>query len=239
MEKQWNEALVAILQAKGADDWGFADLTACQPELEEAYGAVWRDYPRAISLAVFLPWAVVEQLLDAPTHTYLYYYDVVNQRINDICLSLTQFLESQGYRAFPIPASQRVEDRLDGIFSHRLAARLAGLGWIGKCCSLIHPQVGPRLRLGTVLTDMPLQTSAPLANGCGDCQVCQNICPAGAIQGQAWRPGQPLAERLDVFACDRQLQEARYSFGKRICGLCIAACPYGRQRRTSPHAAEL
>jgi epoxyqueuosine reductase QueG len=34
---------------------------------------------------------------------------------------------------------------------------LAGLGWIGKSCSLISPHFGPRLRLVTVLTNAPLK----------------------------------------------------------------------------------
>ena len=57
----------------------------------------------------------------------------------------------------------------------------------------------------------------------------RDVCPAGAIKGVLYHEGQPLEDRLDVFACDRYLQEQRLSFGKRICGLCIAACPYGKR----------
>ena len=225
-----NVEIEAILEKKGADHFGFADLEPHQAELRDYYGADWDAYPRAISFAVNFPAAVVEQLLDAPTHTYLYYYDVLNHRINDIALSLCTFLAAKNYRAFPIPASQRQNaDKLSGIFSHRIAARLAGLGWIGKSGSLIHPEVGPRLRLGTVLTDAPLQTGHPLANGCGRCKVCRDVCPAGAIKGVLYHEGQPLEDRLDVFACDRYLQDQRLSFGKRICGLCIEACPDGKR----------
>ncbi|MEG1500671.1 MAG: epoxyqueuosine reductase [Clostridiales bacterium] len=225
-----NAALLEILQKGGVDHWGFACLEADREAIEEEYGSVWQDYPRAISFAVNMPWAVVEQLLVAPTHTYLYYYDVVNDHINDITLNICRYLESEGYRAFPIPASQRVENRLSGIFSHRWAAVLAGLGWIGKSCNLINPQVGPRLRLGTVLTDAPLETDLPLANGCGECTICLDGCPAKAIKGVPFQKGQGLEHRLDVLACDQHLLNMRHAFGKRICGLCIALCPYGRKR---------
>lgn len=230
--KEVNIALEQLLIAQQADHYGFADLTPYQKELEEAYGGMWQDYPRAVSFGVNFPIQVVEGLLKAPSRTYLYYYEVLNDRLNQIALSLTGWLENQGYLAFPIPASQREgEDKLAGIFSHRMAAYLAGLGWIGKNSSLIHPQVGPRLRLGTVLTDAPLVCDAPMEGRCGTCRACRDICPPKAILGQEWELHQPLEERLDVFACDRHLQSMRRAFGKRICGLCIAACPYGRGKR--------
>lgn len=224
--------LGAFLESRGADQYGFGDLEQFNASIEEAYGEVWKEYTRAVSFAVHFPWAVVEELLTAPTHTYLAYYDILNDKINGISLAVTDWLEKQGYRAFPVPASQRVTpNKAAGIFSHRLAAHLSGLGWIGKNCSLINEKAGPRLRLGTVLTDAPLPAASPQESRCGDCNLCKDICPAGAIHGLAWLEGQPLQERLDVPACQDHLWQMRHSFGKEICGLCIAVCPYGRDRQ--------
>ena len=213
----------------GGSAWGVADLSCRQQELIEEYGPVWQDYPRAISVAGFFPKDVIGQLLAAPTHTYQAYYDIVNAKLNDIALRITQLLEAEGWRAFPIPASQRVgQYKQSAIFSHRLAAAQAGIGWIGKNLSLIHPQVGPRLRLVTVLTDAPLPVDRPMASQCPpDCTKCRDICPAQAIKGVAYQPHQPIEERFDFMACAAYLRQVRQSFGKEICGKCLAVCPWG------------
>ena len=104
-------------------------------------------------------------MLDHPSHTYLAYYDIANSLLNRIGLIVNNRLEREGFMAFPIPASQRTgENKEGGIFSHRMAAQMAGLGWIGKNCSLVSPQNGPRLRLATVLTNAPLEPDHPREN---------------------------------------------------------------------------
>ena len=230
-DKKLAKELGILLETWGADEYGFADLEQVKEGLDFEYGQVWRDYTRAVSFAVYFPWAVVEELLTAPTHTYLALYDILNAKLNEIALLTTKWLEKRGYRAFPVPASQRVSPNKEaGIFSHRLAAHLAGLGWIGKSCALINEKVGPRLRLGTVLTDAPLTGAVPMVSRCGACELCKNICPAHAIKGVTWQEGQDISARLNVTDCQEHLWQTRHSFGKEICGLCIAVCPYGRDR---------
>ncbi len=214
----------------GADLCGIADLTPLAAELGAFYGPAFAGFPRAVSVAVFLPSLVVDELLTAPSHTYLAYYDIANGLLNEICLKLNKDLEKKGYAAYPIPASQRSgAHRERGIFSHRLAAAAAGLGWLGKNGSLVHERVGPRLRLGTVLTDAPLTADAPVASRCGDCVQCRDACPPGALLGREYLPGEPLSARFVFQKCEDYLAETRQVFGKRICGRCIAVCPWGRR----------
>ena len=219
----------------GADEFAVADLQNHAAEIACYYDDDILAYPRAISVAVYFPRQIMEAIEDGPTRQYLTYYDALNARINDICYRLANLLNKKGYLALPIPASQRLGgDRLEGLFSHRLAAHLAGIGFIGKNCSLIHPKVGPWLRLGTVLTDalLPANTQI-LPNACGKCQKCVDICPAEAIKGVVYAEGQPIEERFDGIACDRFLTEMRMSFGKRICGRCVAVCPWGKKGSVS------
>ncbi|MDR2711885.1 MAG: 4Fe-4S dicluster domain-containing protein [Clostridiales bacterium] len=228
MNNSLDSTLAAKMAAWEIDLFGVADLTACPADLDYEYGNIWNTYSRAISLAAYFPAAIVTQLQQGPSYTYLAYYDIINAHLNAVSLKLANFLTKQGFAAFPVPASQRVSpDKLAGIFSHRWAARLAGLGWIGKSGNLINPQVGPYLRLATVLTDAPLAPGVPLASRCGDCQICQKHCPAQAIKGINWQEGQALAERLNAGACNTYLTEMRQTFGKRICGRCVAFCPFG------------
>ncbi|MEL7567625.1 MAG: 4Fe-4S double cluster binding domain-containing protein [Dehalobacterium sp.] len=224
------EELRQMVFQLGGDLFGVAGFDDVADKISEEYGDTFKDLDRAISAAVFFPKAVLNELADGPTHTYLYYYDVINVRLNDIALRASNFLQKKGYKIFPIPASQRVnESKLAGIFSHRLAAHRAGLGWIGKNCSLINPEVGPRLRLVTVLTNAPLPADKPFEEGrCGNCTACQEACPPQAIKGSHFRLGDPLELRLDAQSCHDYLSKVRQSFGKRICGRCLAVCPWGK-----------
>jgi epoxyqueuosine reductase QueG len=188
-------------------------------------------YPRAISIAVAFPGAVVQELAKGPSRTYLYYYRVLNTRLDDIALGLAVLLQRKGYRAFPIPASQRQgSDRYQSIFSHRMAANLAGLGWIGRSCHLTAPHFGPRVRLVTVLTDAPLASDKPLRDGCNECIECVVNCPAGAFTGVPFHIGQPLSERFNPALCDAYKNQVRDRWGRRCCGICLAVCPVGLLR---------
>ncbi len=235
MTDERKQALWQRLQNKieewGGNACGVADLQPWQEAMREEYGDVWRPYPRAVSIVIFFPKDIIEQLLIAPTHTYQAYYDIVNARLNDIALRLTALLEKEGYRAFPIPASQRTGDaKQAAIFSHRTAAHLAGLGWVGRNLSLVRQDVGPRLRLVTVLTNAPLPCGAQVQpNRCPpNCNACKEACPAEAILGVAFQPEQPIEERFSAAACAGYLRQVRQSFGKEICGRCVAACPWGK-----------
>ncbi|ATW28689.1 4Fe-4S double cluster binding domain-containing protein [Candidatus Formimonas warabiya] len=224
------EELGQLVYRLGGDLFGIASFDDVADKIAEEYGDTYHDLDRAVSVAVFFPKAVINELAQGPTHTYLNYYDAINTRLDDIALRMSNFLQKKGYKTFPIPASQRVnESKLAGIFSHRLAAHRAGLGWIGKSCSLIHPEVGPRLRLVTVLTNAPLPPDKPFPeNKCGACTLCQDACPPKAIKGIHHRVEDPLEVRLDAQACHDYLAKVRHSFGKRICGRCLAACPWGK-----------
>ncbi|MGI5825060.1 MAG: epoxyqueuosine reductase [Bacillota bacterium] len=230
-KNQLYQELCGLAEEWGGSRFGVANLKPHAELIQNAYGDVWDGYDKAISVAVFFPKQVLNQILDGPTLTYQAYYDIVNARLNDIALRTTLFLEERGYRAFPVPASQRTgKHKESSIFSHRLAGNWAGIGWVGKSLSLVNPDVGPRLRLVTVLTDAPLSTDRPMANRCpANCLACKNACPPGAVKGLVFAEEQPIGERFDRAACAGYLRQVRQSFGKEICGKCLAACPVGRK----------
>lgn len=181
----------------------------------------------AVSFSVPFPGQIINQLREGPSRTYLYYYNVLNTRIDQLAIKISSCLESKGYKAFPIPASQRVRDRYQSIFSQRGAAYAAGLGWIGKSCNLITVRKGPRIRLGTVLTDAEVLRGYQVEDQCGTCKICQDACPAQAIKGINFEPNIPFEERFDPQACSDYKNKVRDKFGKRVCGICLAVCPQG------------
>ncbi len=235
----------------GANLCGIGDLTDAQAYIKENNGDDYAHFPRAVSAAIFFPKEIVQEQLAGPTRSYNYFYHTINRQLDSISLNLSSMLQNAGYRAYPIPASdyrqdargenlqQLVADKgieslpqigteLLGMFSHRLAAQKAGLGWIGKSCCLINPKVGPRLRLTTVLTDAPLIADSPLPNRCGNCTRCRDACPAKAIAGRPFDRGEPLAERFDRDKCNSHQQAIKQVFGQGTCALCLGVCPWGR-----------
>ncbi|MBT3274457.1 MAG: epoxyqueuosine reductase [Spirochaetales bacterium] len=130
--------------------------------------------------------------------------------------------------ALGITLIHRIVDRLSS--APEMAAHLAGFGWIGKCCLLIAPEIGPRVRWVTVLTDAPLTPSGTsIASRCGDCLVCVDVCPANAFTDEAFRPEDAREVRFDASKCNEYLQAMKETTGHRICGLCLKECPYGKR----------
>ena len=225
-----NKYYEIIGKNNGATLFGVANLLPAREYIKENYDPRYLNLDKAIVLGVPYPKEIVNELAEGPTHTYLYYYKILNTKLDDLALQIAIHLEAEGYRSFPVPASQRVTDsRLNGIFSHRLAAHLAGLGWIGKNASLITKEYGPRLRLVTILTDGPLTCNKPFKGDyCGSCSTCQDACPSGAILGTPFNVEDPLEKRFIGERCDVHLSKVRNTFGKRICGKCLSVCPHGR-----------
>jgi epoxyqueuosine reductase QueG len=102
--------------------------------------------------------------------------------------------------------------------SHKHVARQAGLGWIGRNNLLVSPQFGSRLRLITVLTNMPLKVDEPLPWGCQDCRACLSSCPSQSIKERL--------EDFDHIGCYQQIKALVKAAGisQNICGLCVKAC---------------
>ncbi len=187
--------------------------------------------PYAISFDVPLSDTIIDQIETAPTHTYFHHYRTVNAFIDRIALKCGLFLESQGYKYVPIPASQSVEGT-QGIYSHKYAAVMSGLGTIGKSGLFLSERKGPRVRLGTILTNCEFEVCDITPKGkCGECNICKNACPALAICGNEWSEDASREDIIDAKACSDYMKKAFQKIGRgAVCGICIKVCPYGNKR---------
>lgn len=188
-----------------------------------------RHLKNAISIAVRLPNSIIDEIVHGPTMEYAYHYHVVNALLNEIAIKTTNLIQSFDYKAFPVPASQTLDrEKLEALFPHKTAATRAGLGWIGKNALLVTPEFGPRVRLVTVLTDYPFKLGSPFKESqCDNCGRCVEICPSKAIKGNVWQSGVERDELVDVYTCNRIIEENRKIFNAPICGQCISVCPIG------------
>ena len=115
------EKITSLLKDGGAGEVGF-----CKLKKANSFGLSY-----AVSFDIPLSEAIVMQIDDEPTHTYFHHYRTVNTLIDNLALRVGRLLSEYGYKYVPVAASQSVNG-LQGIFSHKYAAVLSGLGSVGK-----------------------------------------------------------------------------------------------------------
>lgn len=108
----------------------------------------------------------------------------------------------------------------------RAVAERAGIGWSAKNCAIITPEFGSYVYLGEMITNIPFAPDTPMEDECGDCTLCLDACPTGAlVQG-----GQLNAQRCIAFLTQSKKpipEEFRAKIGNRLygCDTCQTICP--------------
>lgn len=211
----------------GVDLFGIADLSPARDFIVSQGGTWLERFPRAISLGMGLSDLIVDQHQPhEPRRQSLYWhhvYNVVTPALDFLAYDLSRWLNKKSFSALPVPASTPYNyEMLMGIFSHKLAAHLAGLGWIGKSCLLVSKKYGPRVRFVSILTDAPLLAGEPLDDFCGKCHICVDTCPVRAFTGREFMPDEPREIRFQAFKCSEYRRD-------HPCGLCVSSCPQGKK----------
>lgn len=195
LDRQWEQRALD----GGADFVRFVDIAAILPSGLEAYPrallfgkALSRDYIRAMKAGQ-----------EPKTKEVLN----VERRMDALAVKLAAELEAAGY-----PSVGKLRT---GLLPHKTVALRAGLGFIGKNNLLITPEYGCALMLGKVLTAAPFEAHAsePQQPECGDCRVCQELCPTNALLGKTWSVTTTREEIITRKLCT-------------LCLKCMAGCPY-------------
>ena len=220
----YEKELEKILKEAGADLVGFSSLGENRSPEHPEYGY-------AVTIVRKLSRAVIKTINGAPTMEYFQHYRATNARLDSIALDAVSFIENAGYLALPVAASESTPDKKDeyrGIFPHKTGAVLSGLGFIGKNGLLI-TEYGSAVRLASVLTDMPLSAQKEIKPClCGDCQICKNACPAGAITGELYVNGAERSTIFDAKKCSEHMKTYKNIGRGAVCGICISVCPYNK-----------
>jgi epoxyqueuosine reductase len=150
------------------------------------------------------------------------YHKLMRTRLQRLCDRIAETAGPFGHRVFSDSAPvMEVE-----------LARLAGAGWRGKH-TLLLSRAGSWFFLGEIYTDLPLPVDTPIAEHCGTCRACIDICPTQAIIAPYRLDARRCISYLTIEHAGPIPVELRPLLGNRIygCDDCQLACPWNRHAR--------
>jgi len=222
--------LDAAFRRAGAAAWGgvaYERLTAFMTEAARLRAAELCPEGRTVLIAAFPYYAG-----EGPGNLSLYargldYHAVLRERLHTVCSYLSERYPGESF----LPGAD------NSPLPERAAARLAGVGVVGRHGLVILPPYGSWIFLGTIFTGAALPVpERPPAPRCQDCGRCIDACPAGALGPEGVdgaRCLSHLTQKKGDLTAEEAAQIARhpYVWG---CDLCQRACPHNSNCALSP-----
>lgn len=222
---------------KAAKKLGASEVGICELNSLWVYAAghnpmTHEDFPIEIDFNVY-KYAIVfvvemdyEAMQASPSHleyaTVAYGYS----KAAYVAGQMAHFIRALGYKAIP-----SVNDTALNI---PLAVD-AGLGQLGRNGLLITPQYGPRVRIGKILTNLPLAPDKPINFGvpefCNVCKRCATECPGRAITfGDLTDKAVNISTSPGVFKWPINGEKCFQFWGRSqlCCANCIRVCPFNK-----------
>jgi epoxyqueuosine reductase len=120
-----------------------------------------------------------------------------------------------------------------GPIVERVAAKYAGIGWIGKNTCLINQKVGSWFFLGVILTSLDLEPDLAAPDRCGSCTRCIEACPTDALIAPYQLDSNKCIAYLTIEKRGAlpQDDELRSGMGRHVfgCDICQDVCPWNRK----------
>ena len=150
------------------------------------------------------------------------YHEVIKKRLREFAARLPEIAGC--------PVSTRIFVD-DGPMNDRAAAARAGIGWFGKNTNILTQTHGSWVFLAQVITDLPLEPDEPLSKTCGDCVLCIDECPTGAIVAPYVIDNKRCISYLTIELRGAIPRELRPLVGDWVfgCDICQDVCPVNRK----------
>jgi epoxyqueuosine reductase len=152
------------------------------------------------------------------------YHKVMRGRLRKLCERIETEVGPFSHRAFADSAP---------VMEVELATR-AGIGWRGKHTLLLDRQ-GSWFFLGEIYCDLDVESDAPVADHCGTCGKCIDICPTQAIVEPYQLDARRCISYLTIELKGPIPEELRPLIGNRVygCDDCQLVCPWNGFAKTS------
>jgi epoxyqueuosine reductase len=200
----------------GADLLGVADASSLKG-IDTYVPNLFVSFPRAISIAVRVEkfGSRAEEINSSFTKQI--------ELLEKIALRVSNFIHDKGFKTLIIHPEDRIDPAGErGLISNKAVAKAAGIGWLGKSLLLVTLKYGPRVRLVSIFTNMPLIPDNPLECQCKDCHICIDACPEKALKNVEFVDHPRRREEvLDFTKCK----------GESGCKVCMLTCPLGIRKR--------
>ncbi|MBI1814086.1 MAG: tRNA epoxyqueuosine(34) reductase QueG [Deltaproteobacteria bacterium] len=155
------------------------------------------------------------------------YHDIVRGKLEQLAASV-RALGAAGTRTY-----------IDtGPILEREWANLGGLGWFGKNTTILHQHEGSWFFLGEIFTDLEFDPEPIVADHCGTCRRCLDLCPTGALKDGYVMDARLCISYLTIEYRGVIPRELRSKMGEWIfgCDICQEVCPWNDTQRS--HTAE-
>lgn len=113
-------------------------------------------------------------------------------------------------------------------------AREAGLGWPGRHSILINNKIGSFFFLGVIVLDIQLEYDQPFTQDlCGNCRLCIEACPTGAINDNKTIDARKCIAYLTIESKALVPDDLIWKMEKRIfgCDKCQEVCPWNKSAK--------
>lgn len=213
------EAAAAAIKAK-AREAGADIVGVCRIEPEDMYRGRAVKHTFAIAVGARMLWREFQVV---PSHASAIECMRIYHSLGETVVELAAYIRSLGYAC-------SVEHPIgDSDLLHVPIGLKAGFGELGRHGSIIHPELGPLFRMGSVATSLEMAIDHPIDAGiaafCDRCRACRKYCPADAIPDER----SPEAGK-DHLGNDRYKVDTGRCFPyfarHNYCSICLPVCVY-------------
>jgi len=148
------------------------------------------------------------------------YHDILKARTS----GLVQFITEE---CGPVKAKSFVDS---GPVLEKAWAQRCGLGWRGKNTILINRSKGSFHFIAIILTDLVTEPDLPEKDRCGNCHICMDACPTGAIEAPYTLTPSKCIAYLTIKEKAEISRDLLDKFTDQIygCDICQDVCPFNR-----------